>query len=84
MKSFINLCKTLEQIYLICGEKTLEVLNYESYVTSYENIFYFVIDNNKIIEMDGSYYCSCNEEYCFHLICLFYHKNSLSYKDTEL
>ncbi|RVD90709.1 hypothetical protein TUBRATIS_28610 [Tubulinosema ratisbonensis] len=84
MKDLENLCKTLEQVFLICGDFSFEVLSYESFITSYEEVFYFVVNNYEIIELNGKYFCACNEEFCFHLVHLFYNKNNLKYKPKEL
>lgn len=56
-----------EMVYLCIGDDLLKIKETELFVEYFQGVKYYVVDKCKIICGEKRIFCSCNENYCWHI-----------------
>lgn len=58
---------TKEMVYLCIGDD-IQYLDYENiYYDVFKGVKYYIVENEKVLKEEEQLFCSCNENYCWHI-----------------
>jgi hypothetical protein len=61
---------TREMAYLCIGEEINKVNTEQILYSNFRGIKYFIIGKEKVIKGESGIFCSCNQNYCWHIFKL--------------
>ena len=74
---------TKEMAYLCIGEDIFKLSKHSLYIIDFHGIKYYEVDKQKLIKDDKRIYCSCNENYCWHVFKLIFDEKDAEPKKLE-
>jgi hypothetical protein len=61
---------TNEMVYLCIGDDLEKIASTQIYARYFQGIKYYTVGQFSLIEGEAQIFCSCNENYCWHIFKL--------------